>query len=339
MPDNPRFNIDDTVRNEGNAAHWLIEQVHKHHHSADELVDRKAFNGVFITEEMIEHTAPILDAIRGKGEVECDTSYGDGQRYQINGRADWRDLEGATLYIFDFKYGWSIVEPENNWTLISHALGFMFANPTVQIDTIVLRIYQPRPHHPAGKIREHVYTRAALLMKWEELYNALVNPNNLLNTSPECRNCLKMATCPAAAKAAMNAIDVSETAFVSNLDEKTLGFMLDQIDRALSMLEQNKKAYSELALHRLKTGKIIPGYGVEKELTNRQWKDGITPETVQMLVGMDISKKTLITPNQAAKKGVSEAAIESLCERREKGIKLAKIDANKAAKKMFGDLK
>lgn len=342
MPENPRFNIDDTVRNEGNAAHWLIEQVFKQVAGTLQFVNKKAPNGVFITDEMIDHVTPFLEAIRGKGDVEIDTSYSDCQRYQINGRADHieYDKETSTLYVRDFKYGWTPVEPEYNWTLISHAMGYIYPKLNgVCPAKVVFQIFQPRPHHPMGRIREWIVDSVRMNELFDRMVNTLSKPSDMLKTSKECKDCLARATCPAAQKAEMNAIDFSEMAFVSDVDDATLAFLLDNIERALKILEQGKKAYSEMALHRLKAGKIIPGYSTEKELTNKQWKDGITIETAKLLTGKDLSRKQMMTPAQAAKEGVSEAAIESLCERRQKGVKLVRMDADAAVKKMFGDAK
>lgn len=335
MPVNEPYNVNDESRIEGNAAHWLIEQVHKRVHTASELIDRKANNGFSITGEMVEYCTPYLDATRDKGEVECETSYGDGQTYQINGRADhiYYEQSSGTLYVDDFKYGYSIIEPENNWTLISHALGWLFKNHPVS--HITLRIYQPRPHHPLGKIREHTYSFDEIMQKWTILQHILTNPTNTLNTGTHCKDCPARVNCPAAMKAEMNAVDVSEMAYIADVDDVTLGFLLDQIDRAAETLKQGKKAYTELALHRLKAGKIVPGYGVEKDLTNKQWKDGITVETAMMLTGKDLGKKQLITPKQAMELGVSETAVNALCERKEKGVKLTRMNAATQVKKLF----
>jgi hypothetical protein len=339
MPHNAPFNVDDTDRNEGNAAHWLVEQVHSGKFTLDELVDRKAFNGVFITEEMVEHVTPYLDAIKGRGKVECDTSYADPhQRYSIRGRADHIEFEqtAATLYISDFKYGWGIIEPKNNWSLISHALGWIYSNNMQNnVAKIVFRIYQPRPHHPEGKIREWTVTPDQLGHLQNQLIGALCNPGNELQTSEHCRKCPALASCPAARKACMNAIDLSEAAFASDVDDATMAWLLDNFERAVKILEESRKAYAEKALHRIKAGGIIPGYGREIELTNRQWKTGITVETAPMLTGKDLSKKQLITPTQALKTGLSEEVINSLSERREKGSKLVRMNADQAAKKIL----
>ena len=339
MPHHKPFNVDDTARDEGNAAHWLIEQVFRGA-TLDQLNGQKAFNGVFITDEMIEHVTPYLQAITGAGEVECDTSYGDGQRYNIRGRADHISYQTGELYVSDFKYGWGLVEPERNWTLIGHAFVYAFNRLNgVFPAQVVFRIYQPRPHHPEGKIREWRVTGAELQGLYEKFITVMNNPSNELRTSEHCRKCPALLTCPAAQKAGMNAIDTSEAAFVAEIDDASVGQLLDQIDRAIKVLEQNKKAYTEHALHRLKAGAVIPNYVAERELTNRQWKDGVNVEFAKLVTGVDLGKPTMITPAQALKKGVSEAAIESLCERREKGVKLVRLDADKAVKKMFNNLK
>lgn len=335
------FEPDNAMRDEGDAAHWLIEQVFNKRFGLDELVGRPAFNGVYITEEMVEAVTPCLEDIRGKGAVEVVTSYGDGQLYQVNGRADWVALEGTTLYVGDFKYGWSIIEPEKNWTLLSHAVGWLFANPTTSnsVTNVTLRIWQPRPHHPSGKrIRSVTYTIRDVWNFWNEMMLCLTNPNNMLNTGKHCKDCLGMINCPASQKATMNALEVSELGYVSNPDEATLAFIIEQSERAIKILEQNSKAATDLALHRIKAGKIVPGYTVERELTNKQWKSGITVETAAMLTGKDLGKKQLITPAQAVKSGVAQEVVDALCERREKGVKLVKRDANTTVKKLFNQL-
>lgn len=329
--------IDRVARDEGNAAHWLCEQVHKQIHGTDELVDRKAFNGYIITGEMVDYVTPYLSDIKGKGAVEVVTSYGDGQYYQIEGRADHihYDPDTFSLYISDFKYGWSLIEVQDNWTLLSHAFGWLFANPDVRVDTVILRIYQPRPYHPEGTIRTAVYTIAAIWTKWAILQAILTNPNNMLNTGPHCHKCDARGKCKAFIKAGMNAIEVSESAANINLAPAELAYLLEQSARAIKILKGAYDALEELALHEIRKGKIIPGYAISTDLTNISWNSGVTVESIQMMTGMDLSKKTLLTPGQAVKEGLSADMMKLLASRKEKGISLDKINANKVVQKML----
>lgn len=334
----PPVNADETVRDEGIAAHWLVEQVAKGAFTAEELIDRKAPNGVYITDEMVEYLEEYLNCVRQGGQVEIDTSHGNAL-WQINGRADHILYDNGILYINDLKYGWSLAEPEKNWTLISHALGFWFKHEGMKISKVVFRIFQPRPHHAVGRIRDWSVTGEELVRLYDEINGMLCVPSDMLQTGTHCRNCPALAHCPAARAAQYNAIEATEKAFNDSLDNAALSVHLDRLRRASEILEQAQKAYNDVAMHRLQEGQIIDNYALENDLTNRQWQAHVTPELMQILTGKDLTKKKLITPTQVEKAGVSKEVVASLCERRNKGVKLVRMDANARAKKMFNQTK
>lgn len=328
-------NPDTTVRDEGNAAHWLVEQVHKGDKLVEEYIDRKAPNGVYITAEMVEYLEDYLSTMEG-AQIEVETSHG-AHTWRINGRADriTYDAENQWLYVPDLKYGWSIVEPEMNWTLISHVLGFMNNNPDKPVKGATLAIYQPRPYHPAGRVRSWSITREQIEQFWTEIATTLSNPTDQLNTGQHCRYCPAFTDCPARRKAQYNAIDATEKAFTDRLDNKELSAQLDHLARAVEVLKEQEKAYKELALHRIKKGQIVNNYTVDTELTNRVWKQGVTPEMMQSLTGQDLTKKQLITPKQVENAGISKEVVAALCERRNKGVKLVRMSADAKASQMF----
>lgn len=336
MPESfPQSEINDVVRNEGNAAHWVVQTVHSGQQTAEELVDRKSPEGVYITPEMIEHLEQYLVAVMTPGAlVETNTSY-SGQNWQVSGRADLvlYDPDRKHLLIGDLKYGWSIVEPFMNWTLISHIFGFMINNPDKPILTATVSVYQPRPYHAAGRVRSWSLTNQTIAELFTQLNNALSNPSNQLFTSPHCRNCPALATCPTARAAAMNVVEMAGQAFADDIDNDALAFQLDQLERAAAHLKNLDKATRELATYRLKQGQIVQNYGLETELTNRAWRDEITPEFMQMMTGLDLTKKQLITPAQAEKAGVPKEVVASFTERHNKGVKLVRIDADAKARK------
>lgn len=327
---------DNTVRDEGNAAHWLVEQVHAGHFTAEELIDRKAPNGVYITAEMVEHLEDYM-ADASMGGIEVSTSHGTPS-WQINGRADSVSYVEAQkhLDIGDLKYGWSIVEPEDNWTLISHALGWIQQNPDKPVESITFTIYQPRPYHPEGRVRSWTIETKELDALWDRIATTLTDPSDMLQTSPQCTNCPALATCPAARRAQMNGIEASEQAFNDELDNDELSFQIDQVSRAIEVLKQQEKAYKDLAQHKIRQGEIVNNYALNQDLANTSWLSCMTPEFLQNLTGKDlVGKKVLVTPNQAIKKGVSKEVVAIMTERRVKGVKLVRMDANTKAKKMF----
>lgn len=334
----PVINADDTVKEEGNAAHWLVEQVQSGQFSTEELIDRKAPNGIFITAEMVEYLDAYLKSFKQDHVLEIETSFA-GETWQINGRADRirYDVDKQELYIDELKYGWSIVEPEDNWTLRAHVLGFIARNPDKPVRYAEMTIYQPRPYHPESPVRSRGIGYEEIARLYKELDQTLSNPSEVLNTSKHCKNCSAIAFCPAARKAQYNAIEASENAFVDTINNVQLSFQLDHIKRAGEMLKTLEKAYNELAVHRLRKGEFVENYSLQNEYTNRQWFDHVTPEFLQSMTGKDLTKKELITPAQAEKSGVPKEFVSAMTTRNSKGIKLVRIDVAKKAKKMFGE--
>ena len=342
LPKLVQFDRDDAERQDGNATHWLIEQVYSGQFQPEELVDRKSPDGVYITPEMVEHTFEFLSDRRGL--VEHDTSFG-GLGYEIKGRADRVIFDKGILEVHDFKYGCRLVEVEENWTLIAHAIGY--ALQLVQLSgidlfkdirAVVFKIYQPRPFHPNGKVREWSISAYELNEYHKQLNAVMSNPSECVTTGTHCKNCPSLAVCSGHNKATMNSIDVSEIPFDCEISDKDLPVMLTELERAKKTIETALKAYEDLAMHRISQGKLISGYGLERGLSNRHWNKDVTPEFIKLLTGReDLTKVELVTPTQAIKKGLPEDVVNSLSARSETGLKLCKVDVNKKAEKVFGD--
>ena len=135
------------TRDEGNAAHWLVEQVIQHGKSAEELIDRQAPNGIYIDGDMVDYLQPYLQECEG-AEIEEDVSF-EIAGVRIACRVDAIHRRGDGITISDLKYGWRIVEPYENWTMGAYALGATQHKP----EDVTLEIYQPRPYHRDGYIR------------------------------------------------------------------------------------------------------------------------------------------------------------------------------------------
>ena len=329
------LNTPNQVTEEGNAAHWLVEQVYKGNFIPDELIDRQAPNGIFITSEMVENVSTYLEDIKSlsNGAVEIDTSYGT-DKWSIRGRADFIGYKDQkTLVVAALKYGWRIVEPSDNWTLISHAIA-----KSAGVDKIEFRIYQPRPYHPKGQVRTAVMTAAELYQRYAEMKEALENPKHESVSSSFCSHCKSFTQCPAAQIALMNAIDVSNVAFDNELSEFDLSKLLKTLKRAKEVIAQACTAYEDLAMSRLSEGKVLPGYQLTNAIGRTKWvgetKDVI--EYVKLFSGIDISEKTLVTPAKALKMGVPEDVIKSCTERPCTGLKLIEMNENEMGEKLFG---
>lgn len=329
------FNPSTEQTDEGNAAHWLAEQVFNGANPA-EMVGQKAPNGLFITDEMIEYCSEYLDFITsGNCKVETDTSY-CGNSWEIRGRADCIKYADGVLTVADLKYGWRIVNPEMNWTLISHAVAWCLKN-RISLREITFKIFQPRPFHPLGTVREWTIDYVTLMDYYKELVETLEHPSGKVCSGSQCYKCQCLSQCPAAQIAAMNAVDIAETAFDSEINDDKLSWMLINLKRAQEILKQSCEAYEDLAMHRLKDGKHLKGFVAKPALGQTTWNKNVNADFIKTMCGVDITVDKLMTPAQAKKAGVPEDLIDQCTYRPDNGFKLVSVDEQKLANKMFGE--
>jgi hypothetical protein len=333
----PALDKDRTARAEGIAADYMANAVFRNEYTIEELIDRKAPNGVYMSAEMADHVAEYLSAL-DCGEVQADTSFGT-DAFRVGARCDHRKyrIEIDTLTIDDLKYGHSIVEPEMNWTLIAHAVGTC-AVQQITPANIVLRIHQPRAWHPEGKVREWRLTYIELMTLYGQIAAKLTNPTDELVTDVNlCRRCPALGHCPAARKANMNAIDAMETtAFVDTIPDDALSYELIMLANAEATIKNRAEALRELAIHRIKNGKIIPEFANETQRANTRWKSGFDATLVSAITGVDVTTKPgIVTPAEAGRRGVSEAVLKSMTERPITGTKLTRVNTDKRAKRLL----
>lgn len=338
----PPSNDDPTARDEGIAAHWLIEQAYN---GRTVEIGTKAPNGITITHaiaaSVVDFTQHILSRkfrqnSRHGFEYDCILSSSD--EWRISCRPDFWSFTESILEIDDFKHGFRIVEPQDNWTMIAYALALEneLTAAGIYVSNIVLRIHQPRVPHPAGTVREWRLTADELRNFYEYLDHTLRNLSNTLNTGPQCDKCPNVTICPAVRTASFNAVDVSLTAHSENMQDDTIGKELEILTDAEKRIKARKKQLEDLAIYRMKQGAIIPNYALERSFGNNVFKDDFAPEFLSAMLGVDVTKKDVITPAQAVKAGASEQLVKTFSTRKETGLKLTRANANDRATRMFG---
>lgn len=330
----PPANPDDTLKDEGNAADWVVGEIAAGRFSPEELIDRKTPNGVYITADMIDYLEEYFQIVSlDNAQVELDCSW-SGQGFRVNGRADCvlYDSQKETLKIYDLKYGWRIIEPDGNFTLVSHAISKL---EEYDFEYVHLTIYQPRPYHPEGKWRTKVYTRQEIINLASMIAHILQNPSNTLSTGTHCYKCPSRAICPAALQDAYLSVDIADAPYHNNMNDDELEVVYEELQHAKETLENTITAYKDLMINKLKMGAIMNNHHVDHGYGNRAWKKEITPEFLEMFTGKDYTEKKLLSPNKAVKAGLDKDVMESFVERPYTGIKLVRMDANKRAKKLL----
>lgn len=326
--------INREARDEGNAADWLAIQGFN---GVDigTLENTKAPNGYFIDGDMIVHVSSYLKAL-DCGEVQADTSHA-GATWQIAGRCDHRKWseKTATLIIDELKYGHRYVEPYDNWTLLSHAIGTVI-QLQIRPQWIVLRIHQPRAFHPDGPLREERITYDELLKYYDQINATLSDPSDIVNSGDHCHYCHAEPTCPARRMAMYNSIDASTMAYNDDISPENLAYMLDQIGTAKARLDAHHDALSELARHTINSGTPVDGYFVEQKYGHRAFNKGLTGEFLTLTTGVDCTKSGTVSPAEASRRGVPDNVLDKITYRPVIGSKLTRANADRQARKVLG---
>lgn len=330
----PPSTDDPTARNEGIAAHWVITEAYNRACDPAEFLNQRAPNGVKITQSILKSVAEFSRYISECGaplqgfEVDCSFA-------NVPARCDFYSWDGMTLTVADFKHGFRIVEPVGNWTLIAYAIGLSIMSGSWP-KRVVLEIHQPRVAHPDGPVRRWEITGDYLKSLHDHLVARLAQPDNQVRTGDHCARCPSQTICPAMRSASYNAVDVSMTAHAENITDDLIAQELTVVQDAAKRLKARQKQLEDLAAYRLKNGAIIEGYGLERSYSNMTWKEGLEPDFLSTMLGVECARISAITPTQAVSAGANETVVKQLSDRIETGLKLSRISAQKAAEKMFG---
>lgn len=304
-----------------------------------------ASNGVPFDEDIKFYTTPIAEDIkkRAASPVNCEQVINWMTRagVLIKGKYDVSMIDHrGYLCIEDLKYGYGIVEVEENWQLLGYAIGEVIRLGRA-FEKISLKIHQPRAHHEDGSSREWLITYQELLEykeRIEKRMEEIANGDRTLQTSEHCKYCDGAAeSCPAFNRLFYRSLEVSTEFVKDSLTEAEISRQLDQIKRAEEVLKIKKDSIIELGISRIKNGKLIPNYVQAERYSNRKWNDNVTPEALKIMTGVDVMEKSFMSPSKAEKAGVPKELVDQLSKKRLIGTKLEKKDSTKIGNDIFGN--
>lgn len=321
---------------EGTAAHWAAAQVLQGHHAAiEELTDRTAPNGIIIDGNMVD-AAELYIATVPPGCV-IERLLESAIPGVESGTPDALRVDGRHGHIWDFKYGWGIVEAPGNWQLATYAVN-LFAKHNWQLDSVTVYIIQPRPYHPDGKVRKWVISHVegqALYAKIAQAAQWANDPASPCTTGPHCHDCRAAYPCEAARRASLNAIDVTYAATPVELAPVDMAGELHTLRRAQEAIKLRLDAMEANAMALIGNGGVIPGWSRDRSFGKRRWKDGVT--VLEMLSGVRLTESKPVSPAAAERLGVSPAFLKQFTITPETGWKLVERDSSAKAKEVFGN--
>jgi len=327
---------DDTdASREGTAAHWVAsEALYGRWYEVGAL----APNGVAVTDEMAEGAEMWRDALfptdrvfSGKAEqhIECPAIHHD-----CHGTPDFTyGPDNGQLLVADYKFGHRYVDPFENWQLIAYASGTMPEYyPTMRI---TLRIVQPRSYHRDGPVRDWVIDGDQLRDYVTRLRIACVaalEPGAKCVTGPQCYMCPARHVCEAALHMEQSALYLAGTSVPLDISVEAKAVRLRQVRRALDHLKQMESGLTDDLSARIRGGGTVPGFTLRAGAGREKWTKEVG-EVVALgaVLGVDLSKPGVVTPNQARKAGVPDDMVAAYSERQSGSVSLVEVDVGKLA--------
>ena len=319
--------------------------------NVSEFVGETAENGVIFTEEMFEAAKVYADDV---GEVMRRTGVFAGENFGNERRIEAPnihelsfgtvdqfifDKKTGDLYLWDYKFGFEIVEAFENWQLINYAAGIInmlgLNGLETQYINVHFRIIQPRAHHRDGIIREWNTTAANLRAQFNTLHmNAHISLSDQATTrsGSHCKHCTARHACPAALQAGLRLYEVVGKPTPVELSPEAIGVQLTIIKRARKQLEYLESGFDEQVKNLIFKGVNVQGWQVEQGFGREKWAKPVN-EVITMgdMLGHDLKKPDeAITPVQARNKGVDDAMIAMYSEKPKTGLKLTPDNGNKA---------
>ena len=316
-----------------------------------EAVGTVATNGVIISDEMFEgaelYANDVAGVMRGLRNFDPQVEkrvYAKRVHPLSEGTPDcWLyDRRTHTLYIWDYKFGYLVVEAFENWQAINYYSGIVDALGFNGIDdqnlAIKIRIVQPRAHHKDGPVREWATTGGALrgyVNILEGNAAKALGPNAELQTGDHCLNCQARHACAPYLKAALGLFEAAAAPLPVELSPEAIGVQLSIVRRAVKRLEKLDEAFKEQATGLLRAGKFVPGWTLEEGIGVLKWNQNVEAViNLGKMLGYPLEKPGVITPTQAKKLGIDDAVIMAYSEKPKTGLKLVP-QASDFARKVF----
>lgn len=340
---------------EGTASHWVSSEVLTRGGHTIQYVGQTAPNGVIISDEMADGAAVYIGAVGATGHqaqliVEQPLRVPVVHPTECYGTPDLRYMVGSELHVWDYKFGWGIVDPEQNYQLITYALGMLeevaayYRQPVGLIDqqfTVVLHIVQPRPYHIDGPHRSWRVPASDLRGYANELRNAaerVVTQGAGAPTCPgeHCKYCSGRHACQALQRSTLLHMDYIATAQPQELSPEALALELRTLQRAASLVDFRLKALETRARMVIESGGMVPGFGIEPGNGRRVWnRPAGEIFALGDLMGINLrAEPSAITPTEARKKLPAEL-VDAYSEINATGMKLVPTDKTTAAR-VFG---
>lgn len=287
--------VNDTVREEGVAGHWLAHMLGKGHTVLEGAI---APNKVEIDSDMLEGAELYLNDLRTVGvPVYQEVTLPAPWIHKLcGGTADaWAwDAATGTLYVWDYKYGYRYVDEFENPQMaiyVSAILNYLNAQglivlngDTEQCVKVVMTVVQPRGFG-AEPIRRWTTKASSLRGLWNTLHHAAVetqSANPTLKAGSHCMDCNARHDCPAFTKAALSSIDFSAKMVPNNLTPAAMGNALRIVKMAKEYLASMESGLEAQLLYAIGNGHVDPHWQHGNGRSSTVYKEGHEEQVIAL---------------------------------------------------------
>jgi hypothetical protein len=345
---------------EGDACHEVAATIlkdfveyglHGHRYNRENLRNTRASNGTVMTDDLLD----LVDAyVRDVIQTSCGFDAAD--RVMVEHRVsmaklihpeNWGTLDAAIVFhrlssgrlvVSDFKTGWGIVEPWENWQLIDYTAGLlsdMTERGVPWPTTIELRIVQPRPYHRNGRIRSWKVAVDDLMPYFQRLSQSAheaLGPNPSFVPGPHCDFCPAAEGCDALRGSNYRNFEVLRGLSPQDLIGTDLGQTLTFINEVETLAKALRQALEDKALIEIQQGRPVAGWEWATSESRVKWRVEIDEVTaLGDLYGVELRVPGAKTPKQAVSAGLPEEVVKSISSSESTGIKLVPADLKRTA--------
>ncbi len=239
------------------------------------------------------------------------------------------DKKNGMLTVADLKYGHRQVVAEENPQLVIGARAIMdeLSSRGERVRNISLNIYQPNGPNASMPLDQWVITDDDLREQSWRVKTLYHMDGSVLTPGRHCRNCEARGGCDAVRAALYEAWDVMAmyNGIPREIPADTLENMMAEMMMFKDLLRGYETGLEALLTSRLKAGETFTHWEYSTSLSDRKW-DYPEKDIVEMgrSFGLDLEKKTVLSPKQAEMAGLPKEVVETLVRRDSTGLKLRK---------------
>jgi hypothetical protein len=329
---------------ECDAAQWVARSVLRRDCSAaEELVSRVTPRGWTITVDLAYHAQIFVD------QVAAMSRRGGAFWVLQDGRAleEWGPIEqvdgfaaldeNRRLHVYAFDYGWQRAELDDD--LMSALAAIVIVDNAPGPDPaqgFVQHIYQPRPYHPDGPLRERQRTADELvnMRNWLGHCAAAARDDKAkTQAGRQCRGCDHSARCETLNRYLYAELQVTGGRRGGRRAAATdLSRQITHAELFATLAEEHLKALKLEGRARVLAGEWIPGWRVGTGLGHRELAEA--PSLVAMVTGVPATKTVTRSPAEMERDGADPALLAQFTTRPRTGPRLERATAAEA-KKVF----